>query len=117
MGAAVFLQAEETATILAALRFYQQHGQGNPDNRSDEIHEIATGGNDDLTSLDEEGIDGLCEHLNMGDDAWQTVMDARDRLNLALVDGECGDDSDSVDAASNLVNAIDALAASYEEVL
>ena len=55
----------DLATILAALRFYQENGQGDPDNRSDAIHEVATGGGD-VISLDAAGIDDLCERLNTG---------------------------------------------------
>jgi hypothetical protein len=57
------LDGAEIATILAALRYYQQQGMGDPDNRSDDIHDIATNG-DQETSLDDEGIDELCEKLN-----------------------------------------------------
>lgn len=57
------MDRQDLATILAALRFYQQSGMGDPDNRSDEIHDIATSGGDD-TSMDDEGIDDLCERLN-----------------------------------------------------
>jgi hypothetical protein len=53
----------ELATILAALRFYQEHGQGDPDNRSAGIHAIATA-DGDVISLDAEGIDDLCMKLN-----------------------------------------------------
>ena len=53
----------ELATILAALRFYQQEGQGEPSNRSDDIHVIATDG-DAQISLDAAGIDTLCERIN-----------------------------------------------------
>lgn len=57
------LTTEEHATILAALRFYQEHGQGDPNNRTDAIHAIATNeGN--VISLDENAIDDLCEKLN-----------------------------------------------------
>lgn len=51
------------ATILAALRYYQSKGQGEPDNRSDDIHEIATNGGEVMASLDEAGIDALCDVL------------------------------------------------------
>lgn len=57
----------EHASILAALRFWQQHGMGDPDNRSDALHEVATNGNR-VISLDGEEIDRLCERLNGVDD-------------------------------------------------
>jgi hypothetical protein len=57
--------AVDINTVLAALRFYQQHGQGDPANRSLEIHDIATD-NDEQISMDADGIDGLCEAINMG---------------------------------------------------
>jgi hypothetical protein len=57
------LSAAELHTILAALRFYQAHGQGDPFNRSDWIHHIATNGGEVMASLDELGIDELCERL------------------------------------------------------
>lgn len=59
------LNEEELATILAALRFYQSEGMGNPDNRSDAIQEIATNAGE-LTSLDSDDIDALCERINSG---------------------------------------------------
>lgn len=55
---------QEHATIMAALRYYQQQGMGDPANRSDDIHDIATQ-NDDVISLDAEGIDDLCERINV----------------------------------------------------
>ncbi len=57
------LEPEELATILAALRFYQGQGLGDPENRPTAIHEIATCC-DEVVSLDDEGIDALCEKLN-----------------------------------------------------
>lgn len=57
------LDEQERNTILAALRFYQAKGQGDPVNRSSDIHDIATNG-DTEASMDDEGIDGLCEKLN-----------------------------------------------------
>lgn len=53
----------EHATILAALRFYQQQGMSDPFNRSDDIQAVACP-TEDSTSLDDEGIDGLCERIN-----------------------------------------------------
>lgn len=58
------LTREERATVLAALRFYQSKGMGEPSNRPLSIQEIATDG-DELTSLDDEGIDALCEKMNV----------------------------------------------------
>jgi hypothetical protein len=58
------LNQSERATILAALRFYQESGMGDPTNRSEEIHAIATN-NDELTSLDDDGIDDLCTRINV----------------------------------------------------
>lgn len=54
---------QQHATILAALRYYQEQGMGEPANRSDAIHEIATRG-DELISLDADAIDSLCEEIN-----------------------------------------------------
>ena len=50
-------------TMLAALRFYQQHGQCDPINRSVWIDDIATNGGQQqpLTALE---IDQLCQRLN-----------------------------------------------------
>lgn len=50
-------------TVLAALRFYQEKGMGDPANRSDVIHDIATNGDTEI-SLDADAIDKLCEELN-----------------------------------------------------
>lgn len=66
METALCIDAVERATILAALRYYQQQGQGDPSNRSDEIHDIATDVGNQI-SLDEEGIDVLCEKVNFGE--------------------------------------------------
>lgn len=60
----ISVDAAELATILAALRFYQQAGQGDPTHRSDSIQVIATDGNTQI-SLDAEGIDALCERINI----------------------------------------------------
>lgn len=70
------LNTEELATVLAALRYYQEHGQCDPDNRSIDIHEIATGG-DNLASLDVTGVDELCEHLNCNEQRHKIYIEAR----------------------------------------
>ena len=55
----------ELHTILAALRYYQAGDQGDPDNRTPAIDEIAT--NDGTcTALDTVAINHLCERLNCG---------------------------------------------------
>ncbi len=54
----------EHATILAALRYYQENGQGDPSNRSDDIHAIAAPDHV-MSSLDDDGIDALCERINV----------------------------------------------------
>ncbi len=52
----------EINTILAALRFYQHSGFGDPEIRPMWIQVIACPDIDD-TSLDDAGIDALCEQL------------------------------------------------------
>ena len=54
----------EFHTVLAALRFYQSKGLGEPMNRSLEIHKIATNDGAVLSSLDEDWIDQLCQRIN-----------------------------------------------------
>lgn len=61
------LDHSELSTVLAALRFYQSRGLGEPANRPGDIHEIATDGGTVMASLDDEGIDSLCERLNVVD--------------------------------------------------
>ncbi len=60
----ISVDAAELATILAALRFYQREGQGDPSNRRVYIHVIATDGDTQL-SLNTERIDALCERINL----------------------------------------------------
>lgn len=57
------LTSQDRNTILAALRYYQANGQGDPANRSSDIQDIATNGDKDI-SMDDEGIDDLCERIN-----------------------------------------------------
>ena len=49
------LDSDEKPTVLAALRYYELQGMGEPDNRDDEIHRLATD-RDRQISLDESGI-------------------------------------------------------------
>jgi hypothetical protein len=60
----ILFEHQEIATIIAALRFYQENGLGFPGNRSNDIHEIATDGGT-VTSLDEEGIDELVDKIQL----------------------------------------------------
>lgn len=59
------IAADELATILAALRFYQGEGLGEPAKRSHAINDIACN-QGDVISLDADAIDALCERLNLG---------------------------------------------------
>jgi hypothetical protein len=59
------IDAQEFNTILAALRWYQVCGMDNPSNRPGWLHDIATNGGEEV-SMDDEGIDALCERLNTG---------------------------------------------------
>ncbi|WP_145928500.1 hypothetical protein OH491_24710 [Termitidicoccus mucosus] len=71
------LTAQEHATVLAALRYYQRQGLADDsDLRPAEIHDIATGGDRACfaASLDAAGIDALCERLNTTEEE----MDAAD---------------------------------------
>lgn len=63
----------QICTILAALRYYQEQGLCDPENRSSDIHDIATDG--DCISLDERGIDELCEAITTGDFFNSVVLD------------------------------------------
>ena len=66
------LNDAQLATVLAALRYYQGHGLGDPTDRPLHIHDIATDG-DTISSLNSEGIDELCELLNCEPDYDGTV--------------------------------------------
>lgn len=56
------LTNQERFTILAALRFYELHQQGDPNNRTDEIHDLATGDDTEI-SLDQPGIAELFNRI------------------------------------------------------
>ena len=58
----IVIDEQQHATIIAALRYYQQQGMGDPTHRSDEIHDIATN-MDEVISLDSDGIDELVVQL------------------------------------------------------
>lgn len=56
------LNSQETSTVLAALRFYELNNQGDPNYRTDAIHDIAVT-NDDETSMDDHDIAILFEKI------------------------------------------------------
>lgn len=58
------LAEDELDTVLAALRYYQDRGMGEPANRPDWLQEIACPDGANSTSLDDAGIDALCEKIN-----------------------------------------------------
>ena len=60
----VSLNHQDLCTVLAALRFYQEQGMGEPGNRSADIHDIAEDGGNQI-SMDDEGIDDLCDRINI----------------------------------------------------
>jgi len=58
----MILTNQEKNTLVAALTFYTQKGQGEPNQRTDEIHNLAVGDDPDLEediSMDDEGIGSL----------------------------------------------------------
>ncbi len=57
------LNEDERNTVLAALRWYQHSGMGEPSTRPDWLQDIACP-SEDATSLDVTSIDALCERLN-----------------------------------------------------
>ena len=60
------LEDRELATILAALRVYQELGYGTESRQPIYINEIATNCGE-FNPLDDQGIDTLCEKLNGGE--------------------------------------------------
>ena len=61
----VVLHDQQLNTVLAALRYYQEQGMGEPANRSEAIHDIATNCNTEI-SLDAQEIDTLADEINIG---------------------------------------------------
>ena len=57
---------EDLATIIAALRYWQEQGMCEPANRSEEMQAAATD-DDTLTSLDEADVDDLIMKLQFAD--------------------------------------------------
>lgn len=93
------LEDAEINTILAALRYYQEKGQGNPSRRSDAIHDIAIGGDwENNTSLDADEIDILCEKINTGfkvASGWRCLSLARELIEIAEEHGNLPVTSDN----------------------
>ena len=59
----IIVDRADLCTLFAALRYYQQRGLGDPANRPLDIHELATDGEDGVISLNDTGIDALCDKL------------------------------------------------------
>lgn len=63
----MILTNQEKNTIIAALTYYREGGQGDPDNRTHGIHNLATGevfpNTSEDISLDDEGIEELIEKV------------------------------------------------------
>lgn len=74
---AIHVDAQQINTLLAALRYYQRQGMCEPDNRPDWLQAIACPTDDD-TSEDEEGVDELCELINLGRN---TIVTEPDRMD------------------------------------
>ena len=85
MSNILLLDDQKHATIMAALRYYQKQGMGDPSNRTDAIHDIATC-NDAVISLDESGIDELCQEINFARPQ-KDVLSAMKEDGLTI--GEC----------------------------
>jgi hypothetical protein len=59
------LSGAQTATVLAALRYYQENGLADSHRRSDDLNDIVTNGGT-VKALSDEQIDALCIQLNFG---------------------------------------------------
>ena len=75
----------ELHTILAALRYYQSQGMGEPENRPLWLHDIATK-NDEQISLNAEGIDQLCQEINVEPDAEELSIEEVSTIDDALTE-------------------------------
>ncbi|MGI0646970.1 hypothetical protein ACRCPS_18295 [Pseudomonas aeruginosa] len=71
---------EALHTIIAALRFWQEKGMCDPFNRSDEMQDLATGG-DEVTSLCDEDLDHLVMDLNKVHDPVAFAAELQAKLN------------------------------------
>lgn len=102
----------ELSTILAALRYYQAQGLGEPCNRPEDIHELATCG-DECISLDAAGIDSLCEALNCGGYLSPEVAKAYVAALKAITEVEIGAGPEADSEALNTVLGIAGKALGY----
>lgn len=64
-GKIVIEDDQERNTILAALRWYECSGFGDPQRQPDWVFDIASDG-DTNTTLNDEAIDHLCQRINCG---------------------------------------------------
>ncbi len=65
----IVVDDQQHATLIAALNFYHDQGQGDPAYRTDWIHHLATNG-DQVISLDAGGINRLIEQINYCGSEW-----------------------------------------------
>jgi hypothetical protein len=63
-GYKIIVSEEEFHTILAALRFYQKHDQGDPEQREEWINRLATN-DESFNGLDTDEIDELAVRINL----------------------------------------------------
>lgn len=87
---------QDLNTILAALRAYQAAGYGDPCNRPLAIHDIATNWDNEI-SMDDAGIDDLCERLNVSCDDEGPASETVGKLQTIISSG--------IDAVEELLNA------------
>ena len=80
----MILDLQAGSTVLAALRYYQREGQGDPANRDDWTHDLATSGGD-AVSLDAEGIDALCVAFNLGEIETPEQAETIEKLKSEIV--------------------------------
>jgi|GEM_PF-6021573 len=65
--AGLMLDATDKATVVAALTHYMNEGMGEPANRPEAIHELATGLDDSVVSMDDDGLADLIRRLQGAD--------------------------------------------------
>lgn len=93
-GDFLHVNEDERNTILAALRYYQRDGMGEPGNRPDWLHDLACPDVGRCTSLDADGIDALCERINCADTSTLLIACYVALDSLQQLADKAGDDDD-----------------------